>query len=251
MRIPVKQIILTFKQTGNVRKTALLLGVSRPTVYRWVLRGRTMFGAITWKGIGRKSTRPKTIYHKLIYPLTEKIISTKSTKHFGAKKLKMYLKLSLSASAVHRFLKKKNLVAKQPKYRRPKFQNGYAMRPANTHKLGCLQMDTKHVTPELGGLPTTCYEYVAIDILSRYKLAILLPDISDESARMALEYFLKWFPFKVSYVQTDNGLEYQRELINFVLNTKLITISSTKILLTRMLSLKDPSKQIRKNSISG
>ncbi len=52
-------------------------------------------------------------------------------------------------------------------------------------------MDTKHVTPELSGLPFTCYEYAAIDILSRYKLAVILPDISDESASLALEFFLK------------------------------------------------------------
>lgn len=110
---------------------------------------------------------------------------------------------------VHRLLKKQNLISKQVQYRRPKFQNGKCMRPSNTTSLGCLQMDTKHVTPELSGLPFTCFEYAAIDILSRYKLAVVLPDISSESASLALEFFLKWFPFPVKYIQTDNGLEYQ------------------------------------------
>lgn len=209
MRVPVKQIINTLKLTGSVSQTAKLLGISRPTVYRWKLRGTSLLGNLKWKGVKRKSTRPKTIHHKLIPPLTEKVIFTKSTRHFGAKKLARYLKLSISASAIHRFLKKKNLVARRPNYRRPKFQNGFAMRPANTHDLGYIQMDTKHVTPELGGLPFTVYEYAAIDIFSRYKVAILLPEISDECASLALEYFLKWFPFKVIYLQTDNGLEFQ------------------------------------------
>jgi len=71
-------------------------------------------------------------------------------------------------------------------------------------------MDTKHVTPELSGLPTTVYEYAAIDIVSRYKVAVILPDITDESAALALEFFLKWFPFPFQYIQTDNGLEFQR-----------------------------------------
>jgi len=75
---------------------------------------------------------------------------------------------------------------------------------------GYLQIDTKHVTPELSGPPFTVYEYAAIDIVSRYKVAVLLPEIDSESASLALEFFLKWFPFKVLYVQTDNGLEYQR-----------------------------------------
>jgi len=71
-------------------------------------------------------------------------------------------------------------------------------------------MDTKHVTPELSGLPMTVYEYAAIDILSRYKLAVIFPDITDESASLALGFFRKWFPFPIHYVQTDNGLEFQR-----------------------------------------
>lgn len=221
MRIPVKQIIIAFKNTHSISQTASLLGVSRPTVYRWIKRGKRLSGAISWRKLARKSTKPKVIRHKVGPSLALQIVSTKQTKHFGAKKLKRYLKLSLSASTVHRFLKRKNLVAKQPKFRRPLFQNGKAMRPSNTFDLGYLQMDTKHVTPELSGLPFTVYEYAAIDIASRYKLAVILPDISPESARMAIEYFLKWFPFRVIYVQTDNGLEFQSEFNNFCVSRRI------------------------------
>jgi transposase InsO family protein len=70
-------------------------------------------------------------------------------------------------------------------------------------------MDTKHVTPELSGLGRTVYEFAAIDIASRYKLGVILPDIGDDSSALALQYFLKWFPFKVTYVQTDNGTEFK------------------------------------------
>lgn len=209
MRIPVKQIIQTYKEIGSVGKTASLLGVSRPTIYRWLIRGRTTRNKLRYRGVFRHSTRPKTVYYKLSIPLREQIVSLKETEHFGARKIARVLGLSVSAMTVHRFLGRKNLVVKQTNFRRPLFQNGFAMRPANTTTLGYLQMDTKHVTPELGGLTTTVYEYAAIDILSRYKLAVLLPDISDECASLALEYFLKWFPFKIVYIQTDNGLEHQ------------------------------------------
>ena len=209
MRIPVKQIITTFKSTGSVSKTAFLLGISRPTVYRWLLRGRTTRGYIHYRGLFRRSTRPKTILQKLSIPAREQIFQLKQTEHFGARKIASILGLPVSFMTIHRFLEKKNLVNKQANFRRPLFQNGFAMRPANTHDLGYLQMDTKHVTPELGGLATTVYEYAAIDIFSRYKLAVLLPEINDECAGLALEYFLKWFPFKVAYIQTDNGLEFQ------------------------------------------
>ena len=95
MRIPVKQIIFSFKQTGSVGKTASLLGLSRPTIYRWLKRARTARGVLKWRGLKRKSTKPKTIHYKLVPGLTLRIVATKEIKHFGAKKLKGYLKLSV------------------------------------------------------------------------------------------------------------------------------------------------------------
>lgn len=209
MRKSIKEIVLTYKRIRKVSRTASCLGISRPTVYRWILRGKTTRGYISHKGIARKSTRPKMIHYKLSASLKEEIIRIKESRHFGSKKIEHLLPSSLSFMTIQRFLEKKNLVNKQANYRRPRFQNGFAMRPNNTNSLGYLQMDTKHVTPELSGLPFTVYEYAAIDILSRYKLAIMMPDISDESASLALEFFIKWFPFKIVYLQTDNGLEYQ------------------------------------------
>lgn len=210
MRVLIKDIILTYKRLGNITHTARFLGIARPTVYRWILRGTSHGGYLKWKGVTRKSTMPKT-RHVLLTPTErEHIVSLKQKKHFGARKIQRILKLSVSSLTIHRFLKHKQLVAKQTNYRRPRFQNGYAMRPTNTNTLGYLQMDTKHVTPELSGLPTTVYEYAAIDIVSRYKIAVILPDVTDESAALALEFFLKWFPFPIRYIQTDNGLEFQR-----------------------------------------
>jgi len=212
MRVAIKDIVLSFKESGNVTQTAKLLGISRPTVQRWLKRSKV--GAretYIFKGLKRKSTKPKTI-HKVVNAIQrQEIVLYQQKYHFGPKKLKAYLKLNCSHMTIHRFLKKKGLVTKRPNFRRPLFQNGYAMRPINTKELGYLQMDTKHVTPELSGLPFTVYEYAGIDILSRYKVAVILPDISAESASLALQYFIKWFPFKIKYVQTDNGLEFQRE----------------------------------------
>lgn len=84
------------------------------------------------------------------------------------------------------------------------------MRPNNTPALGYVQVDVKHVTPELSGLPYTCYEYGAIDILSRYKLALLLPVLDEAGAIITLRYVVQSSPFPVTYAQTDNGLEFQR-----------------------------------------
>lgn len=216
-RVEIREIILSFRETNSISETARNLGIARTTVYRWIKRAKShsqYASMYSFKGLKRKSTRPKLISYKLSVFEAEELIKMREKKHIGARKIVHVITTQVSWRTIHRLFKRKNLISKQVKYRRPKFQNGYAMRPRNTTKLGFLQMDTKHVTPELSGLPFTTFEYAAIDILSRYKLAVILPDISDESASLALEFFLKWFPFKVIYIQTDNGLEYQRSFDN-------------------------------------
>lgn len=214
MRLDPNLITRVLKKNDLVvSDTAKQLGISRSTVYRWAKRAKGIHNRlhIASRGLKRLSTRPKTIHYKISIFEAEDLIKIREKKHIGARKLVHVTDTKASWRTIHRLFKRKNLISKQVQYRRPKFQNGKAMRPSNTTKLGFLQMDTKHVTPELSGLPYTTFEYAAIDILSRYKLAVIFPDISDDSASLALKFFLKWFPFKVEYIQTDNGLEYQRE----------------------------------------
>lgn len=214
-RVAIKEIIFSYKRTGSFAITAKELGISRWTVKRWVRRSKKAsygrFGDLTTRGLKRLLTKPHIISSAISSHLESEIINLREQEHAGAKKLYYMIERVVSPRTIHRLLKRKNLVRIQPNHLRPLFQNGRAMRPSNTKELGHLQMYTKHVTPELSGLPFTVYEYAAIDIVSRYKQAILFPDISSDSASLALQNFLKWFPFEVSYVQTDNGLEFQAE----------------------------------------
>lgn len=174
-RVRISSIIASYKQNHSTRKTAQELGIGHMTVSRWVRRARKVsisrFGYLTSRNLARQSTTPHHIHSKLTPQQEQAIILIRKTKHIGAKKIIHRLPMGLSARTIHRFLKRNNYVSKQTNYRRPLFQNGKAMRPSNTKELGFLQMDTKHVTPELSGLSFTCYEYAAIDIevqTSRY-----------------------------------------------------------------------------------
>ena len=64
--------------------------------------------------------------------------------------------------------------------------------------------------PELSGLPDTCYLYAAMDISTRYKVGLILPKLDEGGALLALYHATQQFPFPLHYVQTDNGLEFQR-----------------------------------------
>ena len=118
--------------------------------------------------------------------------------------------IEVSASTIHRYLRRTGLVRPSAKRRRPRFQNGQVMRPSNCPGLGYLQMDVKYVTPELSALPYTCYLYAAMDISTRYKVGLILPKVDTDGALLALYHATQALPFPVCYVQTDNGLEFQK-----------------------------------------
>lgn len=222
MRRSPREIIETFKKNeGNITQTAKELQISRSTVRRWMLRGKSIhsWGSryVRWKGIRRKSTRPHSIQRLLSDRQEKQIVRVRQQTGYDKRKLSYELQLrhgiTASASTIYRILHRRSayLLRDVSNFRRPQFQNGHAMRPENTKTSGYLQMDVKYVTPELSGLPYTTYEYALIDIISRYKMALILPVLDEAGSVLTLKYVQAHAPFPVHYVQTDNGLEYQSQ----------------------------------------
>jgi transposase InsO family protein len=79
-------------------------------------------------------------------------------------------------------------------------------------------MDVKYVTPELSGLVHTAYLYAVIDIYSRYKQGVILPLLDQRLAIEALRQITPSLPFNPDFIQTDNGLEFQKAFLDFVNN---------------------------------
>ncbi len=213
-RLAVRTIIETWKVCDqNVSETARRLHVDRRTVKRWVDRGRQPWGYVRWQGVRRKSTAPKHPKRALWGEAAAEVRRWREATGFCREKLAVLAQaqgLEVSASTIHRYLQRVGLVRPSTKRRRPRFQNGQVMRPRNCPGLGYLQMDVKYVTPELSGLPYTCYLYAAMDISSRYKVGLILPKLDEGGTLLALYYATQQFPFPLHYVQTDNGLEFQR-----------------------------------------
>lgn len=88
-------------------------------------------------------------------------------------------------------------------------------------KLDFYKWMLKYITPELSGLPYTCFEYAIIDIYSRYKEAMILNQLDSDGAMLVLLTMIKKLPFKVKFVQTDNGLEFQGRFHNMFSDLKL------------------------------
>lgn len=215
MRKKPKEIICSFKQTGSVKLTAQLLGINKTTVYRWLRRSRNGWSNHLRENIYRKSTRPKNIHYKL--PNIDRIHIRELREKYGwdSRKIKYALKLNVSHMAVYRYLKRQKLVRELKKYRRPWSQDTIHMHVKNTLHVGYLQMDVKYVTPELSGLPWTCFEFAIIDIYSRYKDAVIFNQLDQEHSIKALGVMLERLPFKPLFIQTDNGLEFQERFRDF------------------------------------
>lgn len=213
-RREVREIIETWKACEeSYTEAGRRLGIDWRTVRRWVWQGRRTRGYVGWKGLRRHSTAPKHPQRALTREEEQRVLEWRRTTGYCGEKLASWARrqgMAASVATLYRLLARHGLVRPTPRHRRPRFQNGKAMRPNNTPALGYLQVDVKHVTPELSGLPYTCYEYATIDILSRYKVALLLPVLDEAGAIITLRYVVQSCPFPVTYVQTDNGLEFQR-----------------------------------------
>ena len=215
MRKTIKEIIQTYKRIGSYKGVAKELSIHRGTVRKWVFKSKQPWGTYNWEGLNRGSTKPKIIHKLLASSEEDKIIKQREKTGSDVAKLKHEVLRNFgiiaSESTLYRIIKDRrpDLIKDVLNYRRPKFQNGTAMRPRNTDKPGFMQADVKYVTPELSGLAFTCFEYAFIDIYSRYKLALVLPVLDESGMVLTLKYVLEQSPFKISYIQTDNGLENQ------------------------------------------
>lgn len=210
MRIKPNKIILSLKDNNfDVVRTSNFLGLHRSTIYRWIRRSKSNLGNTSSKNLRRKSTKPKNIHLILSSQNKVEIEKLRNQKHYTAEKIAYKLKLKCSPKTVHRFLLKRKLVREYGYHRRPRFQNTLHMHLGNTNTVGYLQFDVKYITPELSGLPYTCFEYAVIDIFSRYKEAVILNHLDQDGSMAAILEMLPKLPFKPVFIQTDNGLEFQ------------------------------------------
>jgi IS30 family transposase len=209
MRIKPYLIIRTLKHSGSVATTANELGISRMTVYRWMRKARNMQGTFSEKGLRRKSTRPHHLQSGLTHDQKLQIVQLREKTGYSAVKIRGELGLVIGVNTIHRLLQKEQLLNEYGNHRRPHYQQTTHMHLKNTFSIGKLQMDVKYITPELSGLPYTCFEYAVIDIYSRYKEAVILNHLDQDGAILSLMEILKRLPFEPDFIQTDNGLEFQ------------------------------------------
>jgi transposase len=213
MRVDPKDIVARLQAGKGVREVARELGVSPATVSNWKRRAISPHTLqLSRHQAKRKSTRPKTVPRSRALSLEEqyRVLEVRRETGWGSERIQQYLGLAATERAVHRFLASEGLTH-GGMHRRPRYQDTAHKGLHNVTEPGTIQMDVKHVMPQLSGLVHTTYLYAAIDVFSRYRTAWIYEPLDSSTAAAALEWFLYALPFPVSFVQTDNGLEFQAE----------------------------------------
>lgn len=218
MRVEPQEIIKQVQKGVTVSTISNDLGIHKTTIYRWMRRARCAYGKnrYKYKGLKRKSTARKTRVYVLSNEERILIEELRESTGYHAKKIKVLLHLDCSWMTIHRYLKRRGHIDRQTRHKRPRFQDTKHMHIRNTDRVGYLQMDVKYLTPELTGLPHTCFEYGVIDIYSRYKDVVILNHLDQEGAITALRTIISRLPFKAVFVQTDNGFEFSRRFTEAV-----------------------------------
>jgi transposase InsO family protein len=169
--------------------------VSAQTVSKWKNRGFT----------SDLSSRP----HNIKYALSELeeglIVSLRSTTWVPLDEIfdtLSGLNPKISRSAIYRCLVRENLnrVPKEIKEKSKKFKE---------YDPGFLHVDVTYL-PKLDGKKT--YLFVAIDRATRLMYYKVYDTKSAHSTECFLEECFEFFPFKITHILTDNGLEFSNKL---------------------------------------
>ena len=208
--------ILTFWQAYGTQTTRDAFGVSRATLFRWQKELDDSNGDI--KALDPKSTAPKKQRRRYIPPDLEQAIIRWRTERsrIGGKKLVPLLKKEgyvVSVSYINRCISdleklgrlpnqvKLSWYAKSGTHReRPKTK---VKKQRRKEKRG-LEIDT--VVRHIDG--TKRYTLTAIDTQRKLAYAKTYTSHSSVSARDFLKQVIRYMPFEITEIQTDNGSEF-------------------------------------------
>lgn len=204
-----------FAHGKNKRLTARHFGISPNTVYKWLKRSNPR----NLKSYESYSTKPKKFRQSRMASATINLINQLRQDNMALSKYKLTeilrrdYQLLVSPSTVGRVLSQSGLIAKSQNiksvkrrrrinYSIPRLRAGKQMRYQYPGYL--LQVDTKHLLI----LGRKYYQFNAIDCYSRMAFSKVYSGITSANAADFISRLLKFFPFPIQSIQTDNGSEY-------------------------------------------
>jgi len=208
-----QRVVVSSYQKGTA-EAARLHHVSERSVRRW----RKRYDGTT-ASVLEKSSRPHTS-PRMQTTQEDKLVHRvwRHNKKYGLDML--WIKLvqehgyKRSRSTLYRSMKRMGIYRKDKKKPPRRLSKPY-------ERMSCcgerVQVDVKHVPKEclvgsLGG--TKLYQYSAIDEYSRMEFKMLFEEHSAYSSVMFLKAMLRYFPFPIQCIQSDNGTEFTNKFVS-------------------------------------
>lgn len=202
------------RQGKSTREVARYFGYNQSSIARWCQRAPRGF-------VGRIETRssaPKTSPRSLPKETVGRIIHARIKSKRCAEVVYEMLKaegIEVSLSSVKRKLSRYGLLNKRSPWKKQKV---YPPRPEAKSPGMLVQMDTIHFVDKYG---KRIYVYTALDVYSRYGFALLSPKASCGKSIAFLTRAIRYFPFRIQNIQTDNGSEWSIHFTDFVKRQKM------------------------------
>ena len=207
-----RQALIKYSLKYGVTKAAIRYKTNRQYVYRW----RNRYDG-TLQSLADKSHRPH--HHPNEHTPEElKLIADMRKRNMNAGLVVFWVKLrqrgyTRSITGLYRLLRKQGQMAVKPP--NPK----YIPKPYEQ-----MQYPGQRVQIDVKFVPESCivgeakgqkfYQYTAIDEYSRFRYLEAFEEHSSYSSAQFLKHLIERFPFKIECVQTDNGMEFTKQLGN-------------------------------------
>lgn len=205
------------KRSGrvNVRKLCLLFGIGKSTFYKWKKRYRKD-NLYTIQTHSRRPKHTKSIPWKVVIEICNWKRKNPSKSHYYLYQL--WLKeieegrrntVPCSPKTIYNWWKKRGLILQKHKRKRRKTKLfNQAILPGEL-----IQIDTKYLEGRRR------FQYTAIDVCSRWRFLRAYPKLKQEHTIDFLGRLIQKAREKniiIQRVQTDNGLEFQNEMLLFL-----------------------------------
>lgn len=199
----------------STRKVARHFGFSQSVIVKWMKRASRDERNI----IATRSSRPNTSPSAISKELVAKIISIRNETKRCTEVVHAHLLnegIVVSLSTVKRTLDRYGMLQKRSRWKKRRI---YPPRPDVLKQGDIVELDTIHF---VDGRGRRSYVYTAIDVYSRYGFAMVSNKTTCEKSILFLKRTAKYFSFKISCVQTDNGPEFGLRFNGFIKRSNMV-----------------------------
>ena len=213
-KLKYKQSVIKFSLKYGVRKAAIKFGEWPKTIYRWISR---YDGSL--ESLKDKSRKPKS--HPRQHTAEEiELIKRYKANNKETGLVVFWVKLrqagyKRTVQGLYHVMQGLGIYKKTPSKKKESQPNEWI---SGTYPGEKVQVDVKYVprecmSPELQKLGEKYYQYTGIDEYTRMRYTWFTNEHSTYSSTEFVKQMVRYFPFEIKTIQTDNGMEFTNKLI--------------------------------------